>query len=168
MRKSKRDTEEAAKKNKVVTMPRTEGGEDAEETEKGRKKAAAKKPRIGGAKETKPKASKKPAAKKLKKEEYQGSKKELRHWAKKVVKDNCDAITGELAAKAKIGDLRSTEMLLELMEKKKKKKGGEGDDENGPSLAEQLMAGPTWEEVLEARQKAKEEEEGEAALAASS
>ena len=34
---------------------------------------------------------------------------------------------------------------------------------DGPSLAEQLMEGPTWEEVLEARRLAKEEEEAEAA-----
>jgi hypothetical protein len=58
-------------------------------------------------------------------------------------------------------------MLLELMEKKKKKKGGEGDDSpDEPSLAERLMAGPTWEEVLEARRLAREEEEAEKAGAA--
>lgn len=164
MGKSKRDTEKAAKKSKVVTMPRRDGGEDAEETKKGGRKAAGRRPKSGATKEAKAKTSEKAAAKKLKKEEYKGSKKELRHWAQKVVKDNCDAITGELAAKAKKGDLHSTEILLNLMEKKKKK-GGEGDDGlDEPILAEHLMEAPTWEEVLEARRQAKEEEEaGEAA-----
>jgi hypothetical protein len=161
MGRSKMDTEKAAKKSKVVTMPRRDGGEGADEAEKDKKKVAARKPKSGGAKETK--ARKKTAAKKLKKEEYKGSKKELRHWAKKVVKENSDAIAGELGAKARKGDLQSTEMLLDLMEKKKKKKGGEGDDIDGPSLADQLMAGPTWEEVLEARRQAKEEEEAASA-----
>ena len=162
MGKKKRNTEEDAKKNKVVTMPRTDGGKDVEEAVKGKKKAAAKRPKGGSAKETKPKESRKAAAKKLKKERSKGSKKDLRHWAKKVVKDNCDAIAAELAEKAKKGDIPSTEMLLELMEKKKKK-GREDDDLDGPSLAEQLMEGPTWEEVLEAKRLAKEEEEAEAA-----
>ena len=162
MGKGKKGTGKAAKKSKVVTMPRRDGGEGADETEKGKKKVAAGKPKSGGAEEAN--ASEKTAAKKLKKEEYKGSKKDLRRWAKKVVKDNCDAIAENLGAKAKGGDVHSTEILLDLMEKKKKKKGGEGDDMDGPSLAEQLMEGPTWEEVLEARRQAKEEEEaGEAA-----
>ncbi len=132
MKRSKRDTEEAAKKNKVVTMPRTDSGKDAEETEKGEKKTSA--------------------------------KKALRHEVKRVVRERGGEIADTLMDKAKEGDLHSTEILLELMEKKEKR-GGEGDDgQDGPSLAEQLMEGPTWEDVLEARRKAKEEEEaGEAA-----
>ena len=65
--------------------------------------------------------------------------------------------------KAKEGDLHSTEMLLELMEKKKEEGRRRDDGLDGPSLAEQLMEGPTWEEVLEARRQAKEEEEERAA-----
>ena len=161
MNESKRVTEKAAKKNKVVTITRTDDRENAKETEPGEKKSAGK-PRSGSAKETKPKESKKTAAQKPKKEECQGSKKDLRHWAKKVVKDNCEVITKELASNAKHGDWESTEKLLELMERDKK--GGEGDDGlDGPSLAEQLMEGPTWEEVLEARRLAREEEEAAAA-----
>ena len=163
MGRSKRDTEEAATKNKVVTMPRTDGGENADQAKKGGKRAAGRKAKSGSAKEEKPDMRKKAPARKLKKEEYKGSKKELSHWAKKAMKDNCDAITENLAKKAKKGDLHSTEVLLELIEKTKKM-GGEGDGGlDGPSLAEELMEGPTWEDVLEARRKAKEEEEREAA-----
>jgi predicted lipid-binding transport protein (Tim44 family) len=161
MGKSKKDTERAAKKSKVVTMPRRDGGEDAEETGKGKKKVAAGKPKSGGAKETK--ANKKTAEEKLAKDDYKGAKKALRRAVKEAVKKDCGKLADKLMEKAGDGDLHSAEMLLELMEKKKKK-GGEGDDMDGPSLAEQLMAGPTWEEVLEARRQAKEEEEaGEAA-----
>jgi len=132
MGKSKRETEEAAKNNKVVTMPRTDCGENAEEVEKDQKKTKA--------------------------------KKALRRAAKEVVKKDCDKLADKLMEKANEGDLHSAELLLTLTEKKKKKKGGEGDDGlDGPSLAEQLMEGPTWEEVLEARRKAREEEEAEAA-----
>ncbi|MGO9326112.1 MAG: hypothetical protein ACLP07_16275 [Terracidiphilus sp.] len=142
MGRRKRGTEVAAKKNKVVTMPRRDGGEDAEETEKGGTKAAGRKPKNGSAKDGKPEKSKKTAAKKLKKEEYKGSKKDLRRWAKKVVKDNCDVFAVKLMDKAKEGDLQSAEMLLTLTEKKKKKGGEDDDGLDGPSLAEQLMAGP--------------------------
>lgn len=160
MGESKRNTEKAARNNKVVTITRTEDGENAKKTEKGKKKSAGKR-RGGSAKEMKAKASKKTAAKKPTKEECKGSKKDLRDWAKKVVKDSCEAITKELASNAIHGDLESTEKLLELMEKNNK---GEGDDgPEGASLAEQLMEGPTWEEVMEARRLAREEEEAEAA-----
>jgi hypothetical protein len=166
MESSKRNMEEAAKKSKVVVMSQRDGGKDTEEAGKS-KRTAARKPKSGDAKETKPKESEKTAEEELAEDDYKGAKKALRHAAKKVVKDNCHEIAGELGEKAKKGDLHSTEILLELMEKKKKKKGGGDDDDlDGPSLAEQLMAGPTWEEVLEARQKAREEEE--AASAASS
>lgn len=132
MGRRKRDTKGAAKKNKVVTMPRPDGGEEAEETGKGEKKTSA--------------------------------KKALRRAVKELVKRDPDKFAEKLMDKAEQGDLHTTEFLLELMEKKKKK-GGEGDDGlDEPSLAEQLMAGPTWEDVLEARRKAKEEED--AALAA--
>jgi len=159
MGKSKRDAEKAAKKNKVVTMPRRNGGEDAERSGKGKRKAATKEPKSGGAKETKPESIDYAPAKKLKKEEYKGSKKDLRRWAKKVLKDNCDRITEGLGEKAKNGDAHSTEVMLALTEKRKKKKGGADDDPDEPSLAEHLMEGPTWEEVLEARRQAREEEE---------
>ncbi len=163
MDESKRDTEKAAKKNKVVTITRKDDRENAKETEPGEKKSAGK-PKSGSAKETKAKAAKKATAKKPEKEERKGSKKDLRHWARKVVKDSCEVITKELGDKARHGDLDSTETLLELMEKNKK--SGQGDDGfDGPSLAEQLMEGPTWEEVLEARRLAREEEEAAAAAA---
>ena len=43
MGKKKRNTEEDAKKNKVVTMPRTDGGKDVEGQEEGKKEPSAKK-----------------------------------------------------------------------------------------------------------------------------
>jgi len=146
--RSKRDTEEAAKKNKVVTMPRRDGGEAAEETEKGGTKAAGRKPKNGSAKEGKPEKSKKTAAKKIEKKEFKGAKKALRHAVKKVVKQGCGKLAGTLMDKVEQGDLHSAEMLLVLMEKKKKKGGGGDDGHDGPSLAEQLMAGPG---ILEGR-----------------
>ncbi|MGB8031662.1 MAG: hypothetical protein WCF30_18570 [Terracidiphilus sp.] len=159
MGKSKRDTEKAAKKSKVVTMPRRDGGEDAEGA-KGKKKAAVRKPKSGRA--TAKEKSKKTPAEKIKKEEYKGAKKALRHWVKKVVKNHSPKIAETLVGRTEAGDMHSAAMVLALMEKKKKK-GGEDGDLDGPSLAEQLMEGPTWEEVLEARRKAKEEEEEAAA-----
>jgi hypothetical protein len=136
MGKRKQDTEEAGKKNKVVTMPRKDGGTDGEETEKGEKKTSA--------------------------------KKTLRHAANEVVEKGCNELAGKLMDDVRQGDLHSAQVLLELIEKRKKKKGGEGGDPDKPSLAEQLMEGPTWEDVLEARRLAKEEEEEEKLLAASS
>ncbi len=129
MGKRKRDTEEAAKKNNVVTMPRADGVENAEGVEKDEKKKSA--------------------------------KKALRHAVQRVVTEDCEDFARKLMNYAKEGDLQSAEMLLELIEKKKKKGGGD-DGLDGPSLAEQLSEGPTWEEVLEARQQAKEEEEAAA------
>ena len=131
MGKKKRNTEKDAKKNKVVTMPRTDGGKDVEGQEEGKKKPSA--------------------------------KKALRSAAKKAVENDCGKLAGTLVDRAEQGDLHSAEVLLALIEKKKKKKGGEDDGLDGPSLAEQLMEGPTWEEVLEAKRLAKEEEEAEAA-----
>lgn len=88
--------------------------------------------------------------------------KALRSAAEELVIKDCGALALKLMEKAKDGDVESTEMLVTLIEKRKKN-GGEGDGGDEPCLAEQLMAGPTWEEVLEARRKAEEEEEAEAA-----
>ena len=133
MGRGKRNKEDAAKKNKVVTMPRTDGGEDAEEPEESKKKPSA--------------------------------KKALRHAAKKAVKNDCGKLAETLMNQAEQGDVHSAEVLLALIEKKKKKKGGEDDGLDEPSLAEKLAEVPTWEEVLEARRLAREEEEAGRAAA---
>ena len=129
MGKSKRDTENAAKKNKVVTMPRRDSGEKTKEADKGKEKPSA--------------------------------KKTLRHAANELVKNDSGELADKLLEKAKKGNRHSAEMLLELIEKKRKMSGGD-DNPDEPSLAEQLMEGPTWEEVMEARRLAREEEEAEA------
>ena len=131
MGKNKRDIEKAAKKNKVVTMPRRHSRENTEKAEKSKVKTSA--------------------------------KKTLRHAVKEEVKHDSSEFADKLMEKAKRGDRRSAQMLLELIEKRRKM-GGEDDHPGELSLAEQLMTGPTWEEVLEARRKAKEEEEREAAV----
>lgn len=95
-------------------------------------------------------------------EKKMSAKKALRHAVKEAVKKDCGELANKLMEKAKKGDLPCTEVLLGLMEKKKKKGGGD-DGSDGASLAEQLMEGPTWEEVLEERRKAQEEEEEPAA-----
>jgi hypothetical protein len=155
MAKGKRSTETKAKENKVVTMPRrgrgkTEDGGEKEKFEPIMRTSALVRSsdRSGKNAET------------LEKEDYKGATKKLRHWVEKEVKEQSHDLARNLVETAKSGDVRCAAMVLSIMEKKKK--GGSGDDGDEPSLAEQLMAGPTWEEVLEARRKAKEEEdEGE-------
>jgi hypothetical protein len=91
-------------------------------------------------------------------EKKKPAKKGLRGTAKKIVTEDSGEFVLRLTERAKQGDVQSAEVVVALMEKRKKE-GGEGDGPDEPSLAEQLMAGPTWEEVLEARRKAKEEED---------
>ena len=60
-------------------------------------------------------------------------------------------------SQAQLGNMRSADMMMALMEKKKKK-GGEGEAEpGGPSLAEQL-AGPSWADLREAKRIVSESE----------
>jgi hypothetical protein len=157
MGRKTQDTNKAEENNKVVTMPQTGSGKDGEETEKSKKKTAAKKTGPRNCKKDARKSDEEGPAAGLEKKEGKGSKKGLRHWVKKLVKDDAEAIAGRLLEETKAGDARSAATVLSLMEKKRK--GGEDDGFDGPSLADQLMEGPTWEEVLEARRKAREEEE---------
>ena len=163
MGKSNRGKAKDEKKGRVVTMPEKGGGKSAAEGAKVKKKAAAKKPTGGpknnNAKAMKPKTRGKKAEKEIEKEDYKGAKKKLRHWVKKEVKEHSPEIAGSLVKNTEEGDTQSAAMVLALMEKKKKSEDDDGLD--GPSLAEELTAGPTWEDVLEARRKAREEEEGE-------
>ena len=158
MGRKKQDTKKSTKNKKVVTMPQADSGKDTEKVEKDKKRAATKNRNLlepeaeGSQKERKP-------AEKLKKEEYHGAKKELRRWVKKEVKVDASEIAHQLVKETKGGNVRSAVIVLSLMDKKKKMKGSEGDGFDGPSLADQLMEGPTWQEVLDARQRAREEQE---------
>jgi hypothetical protein len=147
MGKSDLEKKKSEKKNKVVKMPRRDGGKDAVERANGKRKAG----------EKKPKSRKKPT-KKIEKEEHKGARKALRHAVQREVKENCGKIAERLVNDTQNGDIRSTEMVLSLMEKKKKDGDEDDDGQDGPSLAEQLAAGPSWDEVQEARRKAREKE----------
>ncbi len=158
MGRKKQDTEKATKNKKVVTMPQADSGKDTKEVKKGKRKRATKnrgrssRQKAGNQKEKKP-------AENLKKEQYHGAKKVLRHWVKKEVKHDAPEIAHQLVKETKDGDVRSAAIVLSLMDKKTKIRDGEGDGFDGPSLADQLMEGPTWQEVLDARQRAREEQE---------
>ena len=62
---------------------------------------------------------------------------------------------GTLVDQTEKGDMRSAAMVMDLMEKKKKKDGEDEAEPDGPSLAEQL-AGPSWDELQEAKRIARE------------
>ncbi len=156
MVKGKRTTETKATQNKVVTMPRRDSGKAEDETNRKRVGTKLRKSGLARSKERLEKE-----AETIKKEDYKGAKKKLRHWVKKAVKEHSPELAAKLVEDAEQGDLRCTALVVELIEKKKK--GGGSDEGNEPSLAEQLMAEPTWEEVLEARRKADEEEAAEKA-----
>jgi hypothetical protein len=145
MGKSKVDKEKQEQKNKVVTMPRTDGGEDAEAGANG-DEAAAEKPGRGKATEEDEKAKRK------------GAKKALRHAVKEAVKKNKEQIAGSLVTRTVGGDMHCAAMMVSLMEKKKKD-GGDDDDWDGPGLADILVPGQLWREKAAAKQAANEEEE---------
>jgi hypothetical protein len=152
MAEEKRNNKSNAAKNKVVVMPRKDG--DRTEDAASKKKAELAKPKTHRG--TTDKNSENPAET-IEEDEYKGAKKRLRKWVKKVVKSHSPKIAETLVEQTEAGNTQSAAMVLSLMEKKKK--GGGDGDEDEPSLSDQLMAGPTWEEVLEARRAAKEEEE---------
>jgi hypothetical protein len=138
-------------KDKVVTMPRKDGGEDAEAAANGDEKAATEKPGGGKATEEDEKAKRK------------GAKKALRHAVKEAVKENREEIADSLVTQAAKGDVRCTAMVLSLMEKKKKD-GEDDDDWDGPGLADILVPGQLWREKAAAKQMENgEEKETEAA-----
>jgi hypothetical protein len=144
--KSKRTKE---KKNNVVTMTPKEFGDDAAAVENSDEAAAEKTPGDAERKTTEKED------KKEHKKEHKGARKALRHAVKKAVKENCGPIAARLVKKAESGDTKSAELMVSLMEKKKK--GGDGDfDYDGPSLAEQLAAEPSWDEMQEEKRLASE------------
>jgi hypothetical protein len=138
MEKSSLEMKTKGKKSRAVKRPRKNSGEAAKAGEKSKEKAAKK-----------PEKDKKKSTKKIRKEEYKGARKALRHAVQKEVKARSGSIATTLVDKTASGDMRSTAIVMELMEKKKK--DGERDTEpEGPSLAEQL-AGPSWDELQEAK-----------------
>lgn len=146
MGKSSQERETNEKKIRTVKRPGKNSGEAAKARETGEKDAAAKKPG---------KAEKK-AAKKNAKKKRKGARKALRHAVQREVKENCGLIASSLVSQTQLGNMRSADMVMALMEKKKK--GGEGDAEpEGPSLAEQL-AGPSWADLQEAKRIVSERE----------
>lgn len=148
------------KKSNVLTMPTKEVGEDAAAVEDREKKAAEKKPRNGKRKTTKKEDKK--ARKKSGKGDHKGARKALRHAVKKEVKENCGPIAARLVSQTKGGDMKSAEIMVALMEKKKKS-GDDDFDHDGPSLAEQLAAEPSWDEMQEEKRKKSEKARGIAA-----
>jgi hypothetical protein len=140
MEKSSRELERNGKKSRKVKRPQKSSGEAAKTRGTSKKNAAAKKPG---------KAEKK-ATKKIDKKKRKGARKALRHAVQREVKENCGEIAHTLVDQTQKGDMRSAAMVMDLMEKKKKK-DGEGDAQaDGPSLAEQL-AGPSWNDLQEAK-----------------
>jgi hypothetical protein len=148
MGKSGLNHKKQEKKHKVVTMPRRNGGKNAEAGGDGDEKAAA---------ET-PEKSKEKATEEDEKEESKGAKKALRHAVKKVVKKNSGPIADALVKETENGDMRSAAMVLSLIEKKKKK-DGDDDDWDGPSLSEILVPDQLWREKAAAKQMENDEEE---------
>ncbi len=147
MEKSSREKETNRKKSRAVKRPQKNSGEAAKARGTSKKSAVAKKPG---------KAAKK-ATKKIDKKKRKGARKALRHAVQREVKENCGEIAHTLVDKTQKGDMRSAVMVLDLMEKKKKK-DGEGDAQpEGPSLAEQL-AGPSWNDLQEAKRIVSERE----------
>ncbi|MGA2754006.1 MAG: hypothetical protein ABSE53_09560 [Terracidiphilus sp.] len=151
MGKSKVGKEKHEQKSKVVTMPRTDGGEDAEAGGNGEEKDAAEKPGRGKATET------------IEKEHHKGASKALRHAVKKAVKESKGQIADSLVTRTVGGDMHCAAFVMELMEKKKKD-GEDDDDWDGPGLADILVPGQLWREKTATKQT--ENEEGEKTEAA--
>jgi hypothetical protein len=140
MEKSSLELETTGKKSRAAKRPHKNSGEGAKTPGTSEKNDAAKRPR---------KAEKK-ATKKNDKKKRKGARRALRHAVQREVKEKCDGIAHTLVDQTQKGDTRSAAMVMDLMEKKKKK-DGEGDTEpEGPSLADQL-AGPSWDELQEAK-----------------
>ena len=114
MGKSKVDKVKAAKKNKVVTMPRTNTGEDAEASGNGEEKDAAEK---------------------IEEEDHKGARKALRQAVKTVVKgpqsQDCRKASGEDRRRRRA--LRSDGVVADGEEEEK---DGEDDNWDGPGLAD--------------------------------
>jgi hypothetical protein len=137
------------KKSNVLTMPLNDGGEDAAAIENSEETTAEMKP-IDGERKTTEKEDKEE-----RKKEHKGARKALRHAVKRAVKENCGPIAASLVKKTENGDMKSAELMVALMEKKKK--GVDDDfDYDGPSLAEQLAAEPSWDEMQEEKRQASE------------
>jgi hypothetical protein len=147
MEKTSLEMESNGKKSRSVKTSRKDSGGTTKARGKSKKNAAPKKPG---------KAERK-ATKKNDKKKRKGAKKALRHAVQREVKEKCGEIAERLVDRTQEGDMRSAAMVMELMVKKKKK-DGEGDAEPaGPSLAEQL-AGPSWDELQEAKRIVSERE----------
>jgi hypothetical protein len=151
MEKISLEMETTEKKSRSVKRPRKNSGEAAKARRTSKKNTAAKKPG---------KAEKK-ATKKNDKKKRKGARKALRHAVQREVKENCGQIAVTLVSQTQDGDMRSADMVMALMEKKKKKDGEAESD--GPSLAEQL-AGPSWEDLQEAKRIVSEKEAMTAAV----
>ena len=132
-------------RNKVVTMPRTDGGENAEAGGNGEEEAATEKPGRGKATAEDEKAKRK------------GAKKALRHAVKETVKKNKEQIAGSLVTRTVGGDMHCAAMMVSLMEKKKKD-GEDDDDWDGPGLADILVPSQLWRGKAAAKEAADEEE----------
>jgi hypothetical protein len=146
MEKKSLEMETREEKTTAVKKPRKKRDEAAKEAGKGKRKAVAKKPGRG----------KKTATKRIGKKKHKGAGKALRHAVQREVKENCGKIAVTLVSQTRGGDMRSAAMVMDLMEKKKKSAEGETEPD-GPSLAEQL-AGPSWDELQEAKRIVSEKE----------
>jgi hypothetical protein len=147
MEKTSLKMESNGKKNRAAKTPRKDSDKTTKARGKSKKNAAPSKPG---------KAERK-ATKKNNKKKRKGAKKALRHAVQREVKEKCGKIAESLVKQTGEGDMRSADVVMALMEKKKKK-DGEGDAEPaGPSLAEQL-AGPSWDDLQEAKRIVSERE----------
>ena len=172
MGRSNLDKERQKAKSKAVKTPRKTGGKDsakaagddnAETSGMGGKEAAKKGAKKGRKRDSRSKEEKAEAKRKEKEEKEKkvgkGAKKALRHAVKAVVREDCTGFATSLMSQAKDGKIRSTEIMLQLMEKKKK--DGENDAGwDGLSIAGKLAAEPEWDEAMA---KAKREREAAAA-----
>lgn len=140
MEKTSLEMESNGRKSRSVKTSRKDSGETTKARGKSKKNAAPKK---------QGKAEKK-ATKKIEKKKRKGAKKALRHAVQREVKEKCGKIAESLVNQTGLGDVRSAAMVMDLMEKKKKKDGDGEAEPDGPSLAEQL-AGPSWDELQEAK-----------------
>lgn len=140
MEKTSLDKDTHEKKSRAVKTPRKGNVETTKARGKSKKNAAPKQPG---------KAERK-ATKKNDRKKRKGAKKALRHAVQREVKEKCGKIAETLVNQTQDGDMRSAAMVIDLMEKKKKKDGERENEPDGPSLAEQL-AGPSWDELQEAK-----------------
>ncbi len=147
MEKTSLVRESKGKTSRAAKTAQKDSGETTKARGKSKENAALRKPG---------KAERK-ATKKNERKKRKGAKKALRHAVQREVKEKCGEIAERLVNRTQDGDMRSAAMVMDLMEKKKKK-DGEGEAEpDGPSLAEQL-AGPSWDELQEAKRIVSESE----------